>query len=47
VLYLLIKVPGLMNASAHLELKAEHLGEGMVKKAVKGAMGTVRASHAT
>ena len=46
VLYLLIKVPGLMNASAHLELKAEHLGEGIVKKALKGAMGTVRASHA-
>lgn len=46
VLYLLIKVPGLMNASAHLELKAEHLGEGIVKKALKGAMGTTRASHA-
>lgn len=38
VLYLLIKVPGLMNASAHLELKAEHLGEAMAKKAAKGAM---------
>ena len=47
VLYLLIKVPGLMSASAHLELKAEHLGEGIVKKAVKGAMGTVRTTHAT
>ena len=47
VLYLMIKVPGLMNASAHLELKAEHLGEGIVKKAFKGAMGTaVRATHA-
>ena len=38
VLYLLIKVPGLMNASAHLESKAEHLAEGFFKKAVKGAM---------
>jgi hypothetical protein len=47
VLYLLIKVPGLMNASAHVELKAEHLGEGLVKKAVKSAMGTVRATHAS
>ena len=46
VLYLLIKVPGLMNASAHLELKAEHLGEGIVKKAFKGAMGTARVTHA-
>jgi hypothetical protein len=46
VLYLLIKVPGLMNASAHLELKAEHLGESIVKKAFKGAMGTARATHA-
>ena len=47
VLYLLIKVPGLMNASAHLELKAEHLGEGLVKKAIKGAAGTVRGSRAS
>jgi hypothetical protein len=47
VLYLMIKVPGLMNASAHLELKAEHLGEGIVKKAVKGAMGTARAARAS
>jgi hypothetical protein len=47
VLYLLIKVPGLMNASSHLEAKAQHLGEGLVKKAVKGAMGvTTRASSA-
>ena len=38
VLYLLIKVPGLMNASAHLESKTEHLAEGLFKKAVKGAM---------
>lgn len=38
VLYLLIKVPGLMNASAHLESKTEHLLEGFAKKAVKGAM---------
>src|SRR5438552_898744 len=33
VLYLLIKVPGLMNASAHLESKAEHLAEGLAKRA--------------
>jgi hypothetical protein len=43
VLYLLIKVPGLMNASAHLELKAQHVGESFVKKAVKGATGATRA----
>ncbi|TMD40144.1 MAG: hypothetical protein E6I88_10495 [Chloroflexi bacterium] len=47
VLYLLLKVPGLMNASAHLELKAEHLGEGLVKKAMKGAMATSRAARAS
>jgi len=46
VLYLLIKVPGLMNASAHLESKTEHLAEGLVKRAVKGAMATRRASGA-
>jgi hypothetical protein len=47
VLYLLIKVPGLMNASSHLETKAQHLAEGMAKRAVKGAMGTAtRASSA-
>ena len=38
VLYLMIKVPGLMNASAHLESKTEHLLAGFAKKAVKGAM---------
>ncbi|MDQ6710597.1 MAG: hypothetical protein M3Z11_08590 [Candidatus Dormibacteraeota bacterium] len=38
VLYLVIKVPGLMNASSHLESKTEHVAEGLVKKAVKGAM---------
>ncbi|MDQ6882718.1 MAG: hypothetical protein M3077_00575 [Candidatus Dormibacteraeota bacterium] len=38
VLYLVIKVPGLMNASAHLESKTEHVAEGLVKKAVKGAL---------
>jgi hypothetical protein len=43
VLYLLIKVPGLMNASAHVESKAEHVGEGLVKKAMKGAMASTRA----
>jgi len=46
VLYLLIKVPGLMNASAHLESKTEHLAEGLVKRAVKGAMATRRATGA-
>jgi len=40
VLYLLIKVPGLMNASAHLEGKGEHIGEAFAKKAIKGAMAT-------
>ena len=40
VLYLLIKVPGLMNASSHVELKAQHFAEGLAKKAIKGAMGT-------
>jgi hypothetical protein len=45
VLYLLIKVPGLMNASSHLETKAQHMAEGFAKKAVKGAIGaTTRAS---
>jgi hypothetical protein len=38
VLYLVIKVPGLMNASSHVELKAEHVAEGMAKRAVKAAM---------
>jgi hypothetical protein len=38
VLYLLIKVPGLMSASAHLESKTEHFGQGLAKKAIKGAM---------
>ena len=47
VLYLLIKVPGLMNASSHVELKAQHLAEGLAKRAIKGAMGTAtRASSA-
>ena len=46
VLYLVIKVPGLMNASSHFELKAQHVAEGLAKKAVKGAMGTARASSA-
>jgi len=47
VLYLLIKVPGLMNASSHLETKAQHMAEGFAKKAVKGAVGaTTRASSA-
>lgn len=43
VLYLLIKVPGLMNASAHLETKAEHFGESFLKKALKGASTASRA----
>jgi hypothetical protein len=46
VLYLLIKVPGLMNASAHLESKGEHLVEGLAKRAAKSAMATARASSA-
>lgn len=47
VLYLLIKVPGLMNASSHVELKAQHVAEGLAKRALKDAMGTAtRASHA-
>jgi hypothetical protein len=40
VLYLLIKVPGLMNASSHVELKAQHVAEGFAKRAIKGVMGT-------
>ena len=40
-------VPGLMNASSHVELKAQHLAEGLAKRAIKGAMGTAtRASSA-
>ncbi len=46
VLYLLIKVPGLMNASSHVELKAQHVAEGLTKRAIKGAMATTRASSA-
>jgi hypothetical protein len=29
-----------MNASSHVELKAQHLAEGFAKKAAKGVMGT-------
>jgi hypothetical protein len=43
VLYLMIKVPGLMNASAHVESKAEHLGESFIKKALKGTASVTRA----
>ena len=47
VLYLLIKVPGLMNAASHFELKAEHLADDLAKRAVKGAMAsTTRAASA-
>src|SRR5256712_947424 len=46
VLYLLIKVPGLMNASSHVESKAQHFAEGLAKKAVKSALATSRASSA-
>ena len=35
-----------MNASAHLEGKTEHLAESVVKKGIKSAMGSTRASHA-
>ena len=47
VLYLLIKVPGLMSASAHLELKAEHLVHNLAKHALKGAGAPVRAAPAS
>jgi type IV secretory pathway VirB6-like protein len=40
VLYLLIKVPGLMNASSHFEVKAQHAAEGLAKRAVKAGMAT-------
>ena len=40
VLYLLIKVPGLMNASSHFELKAQHVAEGFAKRAIKSAVAT-------
>jgi len=48
VLYLLIKVPGLMNASSHFESKAQHIAEGLGKQAIKGAMAakTARTSSA-
>jgi hypothetical protein len=29
-----------MNAASHFELKAEHLAEGLAKRAVKSAMAT-------
>lgn len=35
ILYLVIKVPGLMNASAHMELKAEHLAHKAWKQGAK------------
>jgi hypothetical protein len=40
VLYLVLKVPGLMNASSHFELKTQHFAEGLAKRAVKSAMAT-------
>lgn len=48
VLYLVIKVPGLMSASSHFELKAEHFAEGLAKRAVKTGMAipTTRTSGA-
>ena len=48
VLYLLIKVPGLMNASSHFESKAEHVAEGLAKRAIKAGMAipTARTSSA-
>ena len=42
VLYLVIKVPGLMNASAHLEHKVQHTVESTVKHALKAPTGTAR-----
>lgn len=51
ILYLVIKVPGLMNASAHLELKTEHLAHKAWKDAAKLAAharagGAPRPAHA-
>jgi TrbL/VirB6 plasmid conjugal transfer protein len=40
VLYLVIKVPGLMNASSHLELKTLHVAEGLAKRVIKEAVAT-------
>lgn len=47
VLYLLLKVPGLMSASAHLEGKVEHVAESFGKKALKSAMATARSTRAS
>jgi TrbL/VirB6 plasmid conjugal transfer protein len=35
ILYLVIKVPGLMNASAHVELKAEHMAHKAFKQGAR------------
>ncbi len=40
VLYLVIKVPGLMHAAAHLEGKVEHAVQGAAKHALKAASGS-------
>jgi len=44
VLYLVVKVPGLMHASSHVETKAQHLLFSTGKKAWKAALATGRAS---
>jgi len=46
ILYLVIKVPGLMNASAHLELKTEHLAHKAFKEGQKLATHSARAGSA-
>ncbi len=45
ILYLVIKVPGLMSASAHMELKAEHLAHHAWKEGAK-ALAHARTSGA-
>lgn len=45
VLYLVIKVPGLMHASAHLEGKVEHFTQQAVKHGLKAATGSPARVH--
>jgi hypothetical protein len=44
VLYLVIKVPGLLNASAHAEGKVQHAAETAIKHALKTPSRTARAA---
>jgi hypothetical protein len=44
VLYLVVKVPGLMHASSHIETKGQHLLFSSGKKAWKAALATGRAA---